>query len=101
MISRLKCHDQLECSYSIASLHSFLQQTSLSSPLFTSGEGGPPAAPGPPASRWQKGGSEAPSAAPARDICPFPRYLMASGRCFCGAQILAKHLNLAQKKRFE
>lgn len=52
----------------------FSSKLSLSSPLFTSGEGGPPAAPGPYASRWQTWGTQV--SLPHR-VTPgsFPRYL--------------------------
>jgi len=70
--------------YSIASLHSSLQQIPLSFPLFTSGEGGPPAAPGPPASRWQNEGSQ-------QSFARFPRYPMAKSRGITFTRCVAAH----------
>ena len=97
----IKVPDKLEAAHPLLPFTLSSQQTSLISPLFTSGEGGPPAAPGPSASCWQKRGTEARSTAVARDICPFPRYLMATGRCTIGARRLVKCLNLTQKGSLE
>ena len=79
----------------------YSQQTSLSSPLFTSGEGGPPAHPGPLASCWPNRGTEDSSSAHARDIWPFPRYLIATGRCSWCARRHAKLLDLVQRSILE
>ena len=89
--SRLKSHDQLEAAHRLLPFTLLLQQTSPFSPLFTSGEGGPPAAPGPLVSCWQKRGTWVSSDAPARGRWPFPRYLTPTGRCFwCTCRLAAR-----------